>query len=376
MIPADLASRLLSIIEASVQPVTVSREISADLPRMIPGERFTAQIQRALPDGTFQALVAGKTITLALPGTATTGDVLELTAAETRGNTLHARLGTSAETLPAPSVPADSRSTLSQTGQLISQLLTGRHGEAKPLPLETVVKTNLGNTLDTAELAPALKQAISQSGLFYESHLKQWVVGARPLQSLLAEPQAAAIQTPQDAPETHPLTGTIRTPESAAQSAQPREAAAAVIRDAVIETRSDRSDSSPAPQIGLRLPESVTPVVLQQLETLASQQASWQGQIWPGAQMQWTIVDPEAGQDSAGDDEIMVWRSQLRLSLPQLGNLQASLTLGPQGVSVRLSAAEKHSAELLRDAQGSLQEAFSAAGIPLTQIAIREDVSA
>lgn len=377
MIPADLASRLLSILETSVQPIAVSREISDDLPKMVPGERFTAQIQRALPDGTFQALVAGKMITLALPGSAKTGDVLELTASETRGGTLHARLTPSVETPAAPASTADARPMLSQTGQLISQLLTGRYGEAKPLPLAPVISAAPGETLDAIELAPALKQAISQSGMFYESHLKQWVDGARPLQLLLTEPQAALTQPTQDAPEPHAQTQARTASETSAQTAQIRETTVAPARDALVEIRAERNDSLSTPQGGLRLPESVTPVVLQQLETLATQQAAWQGQIWPGAQMQWSIVDPDAGQsDGTDDSETILWRSQLRLSLPQLGELQASLTLGPQGVSIRLGAAEKHSAELMRDAQGSLQDAFDAAGIPLTLVTIREDVGA
>jgi hypothetical protein len=38
--------------------------------------------------------------------------------------------------------------------------------------------------------AAALANAVGQSGLFYESHLAQWVSGARPLSTILQEPQA------------------------------------------------------------------------------------------------------------------------------------------------------------------------------------------
>ncbi|MDS0797238.1 flagellar hook-length control protein FliK, partial [Burkholderia pseudomultivorans] len=39
-------------------------------------------------------------------------------------------------------------------------------------------------------LRAALAQAVSESGLFYESHLAQWLAGRRPLAALLREPQA------------------------------------------------------------------------------------------------------------------------------------------------------------------------------------------
>ena len=78
MIPGDLASRLRGLIEPSVSSLTVVQKVSPSLPEFFTGQRFTAQIQSPLPDGTFQALVAGKSMTLALPHSAKSGDVLEL----------------------------------------------------------------------------------------------------------------------------------------------------------------------------------------------------------------------------------------------------------------------------------------------------------
>ncbi|MBN3829648.1 flagellar hook-length control protein FliK, partial [Burkholderia sp. Ac-20384] len=45
-------------------------------------------------------------------------------------------------------------------------------------------------TLPVAALRAALAQAVSESGLFYESHLAQWLAGQRPLTALMREPQA------------------------------------------------------------------------------------------------------------------------------------------------------------------------------------------
>ena len=78
MIPTDLAARLRILTESLVNPVSPVHEISADLPELPVGQRFTARIESALPDGTFRALVAGRSLTLALPQSAKPGDALEL----------------------------------------------------------------------------------------------------------------------------------------------------------------------------------------------------------------------------------------------------------------------------------------------------------
>ncbi|MDQ7990741.1 MAG: flagellar hook-length control protein FliK, partial [Candidatus Dactylopiibacterium sp.] len=199
MIPVDLASRLRLLLEATVPAVGAPREIGTELPRLVPGERFSAQILNALSDGSFRALVGGKPITLVLPGTATSGDVLDLVVTQRQGATLQARLATTPATdiTQTPQQAAtdaaarsESRPTLSPTGQFISQLLTGRFGEARPLPLSPSGRALLNNPLNTTDIADSLKQAISESGVFYESHQRQWLSGERPLQSLLQEPQA------------------------------------------------------------------------------------------------------------------------------------------------------------------------------------------
>ncbi len=80
MIPADLAARLRLINEASffnteppVAGLQRAREIQAQLPELVPGQRFFATLQRTLPDGTFRALVAGQQMTLSLNSAAEVG---------------------------------------------------------------------------------------------------------------------------------------------------------------------------------------------------------------------------------------------------------------------------------------------------------------
>ena len=81
MIPGDLAARLRLLTEASffsdeppLEPLTSVRPVPSQLPEYRAGDRFTAQIQNALTDGTFEALVDGKTVKLALPQSARPGE--------------------------------------------------------------------------------------------------------------------------------------------------------------------------------------------------------------------------------------------------------------------------------------------------------------
>lgn len=424
MIPADLASHLRVLAESSVQPLGAVHEIPADLPRLEAGQRFTALIQNPLPDGTFRALIAGKTMTLALPDSAKSGDVLELMVTEQKGATIFART-----TATPPASAGDlQRPVLSQTGQLISQLLTGRFGESAPIPLTKGTSSLLPSGPQTAaELAPLLKQTVSKSGLFYESHLRQWADGQLPLTEILDEPQAQ--QTPFSGTQSPLRQGSTSFPSMLLAQSLPEPAggglpAAAGVLPGLAEAPAEASSGAPptktdgpprntsdlatnrpaedtnasrdsdalrprsakleafAEQAGVvtserRVAESLLPLVHQQLDALATHQMCWQGQVWPGAQMQWDIINPDQqGQTTADEEEPAAWRSTLRLSLPQLGEVQAQLVLGSKGLSLRLDAETSGSAQRLRAAQTELLDALQAAGIVVTNLQVSEHVSA
>ncbi|HNB06266.1 MAG TPA: flagellar hook-length control protein FliK, partial [Thauera aminoaromatica] len=195
MIPSDLAARLRTLTEASffeteppVPGLQRAREIQARLPELVPGQRFLATLQRTLPDGSFRAVVAGQQMTLALDGSAKAGDTLELEVTQLTPRTVFARVvgGEAATTAGASAQPA-----LSQTGRLISFLLTG---QPVPSPASLAGNRPLLDAPPTAgsQLVPVLRQALGQSGLFYESHQVQWVLGKLETAALLREPQGQA----------------------------------------------------------------------------------------------------------------------------------------------------------------------------------------
>jgi hypothetical protein len=101
---------------------------------------------------------------------------------------------------------ASTRETLSLAARAILHVLDGE-GQAAP-PSGAVLQAVPTGT--PAQVATALRQAlhqlVQQSGLFYESHLAEWVQGGRPLAELKSEPQArlASPQSPPSAPPSTP----------------------------------------------------------------------------------------------------------------------------------------------------------------------------
>lgn len=338
MIPGDLAARLRMLTEASffsgepnVAPLARVKAISDQLPAFTPGQRVVANLQTAYPGNTYQARIDGREVTLALPQAANAGDTLELVVSHVTPRAVFATLAqptTSAGT--AAATPA-----LSQTGRLISFLLTGQ-------PAAQTAALNGGQPLlaaapqgpgDSALLASRLSSALEQSGLFYESHQARWLAGKLDTAALMQEPQGRN-PTPAAAPATAPGGTDTITPRAANEGLAP-------------------------------IPERLLPLVHQQLDAVATQNFVWQGQVWPGQTMEWEIEDP-AADGRSGDEPDQNWTSTLRLSLPRLGGVEARLHLTPAGVAMRLIADSDTTRQALAAAETRLADALAAADVPLT----------
>jgi hypothetical protein len=415
VIPADLASRLRIFIDSEVKALLPVEELPADLPELAAGQRFSAKIEAALPDGNFRATVGDRSVTLSMPNGAKAGDVLDLVVTSNNDKTISAKLADT--TQPATTAAAQTR--LSPAGQLISQLLTGRHSESQPATLNRNEPLLPAPPAKAAALTPVLRQAVSESGLFYESHQAQWVEGETSLESLLREPQGqsspasqqssplstllsalpsavpgllqdtplptseATQQTAQSAQPEHP-----QNPAPPAPPAPPASPAAsdsnAQLRNSLpqdagqpdAERRSTGDNSQQTTHAGaLKIAEQLMPLVHQQLDTLATHQALWQGQVWPGQTMQWEILDPEgqshSSSDQADGNEPPPWQSTLRLRMPHLGGIEAQLVITAAGVAVRVSTDTVQAADQLRDGGEALGSALEAAGVPLTGFAVQ-----
>ena len=188
LIPPDIGLRLRLQNDLLPQPITPLQEIPADLPDLKAGQTFSARIQEVLPESTYRALVAGKSITLSLPESVKSGDILELVVVDRTPKTIIAQLAP--QSGAAAEAAADyPHTTLSRAAQLIGTLLPAEGEAPSAAPLNRGQPLLAQPPQTGRELAPVLGKAVAESGLFYESHQAQWVAGKLPLASLLQEPQ-------------------------------------------------------------------------------------------------------------------------------------------------------------------------------------------
>ncbi|QKM52798.1 flagellar hook-length control protein FliK [Burkholderia glumae] len=248
-----------------------------------------------------------------------------------------------------------------------------------------------------AALAAALSRAVSGSGLFYESHLSQWLSGQRTTADLAQEPQAqltrgAATSAPADgsrpaapaagapgqppaqearqaAPGQFSASGAHAYASFAADDAAGRLFAATAGRPDG--TAPGQSGADPAANTAAAMAAvhpATLPLVRQQLDLLATEQFRWAGEAWPGARLDWS-VEPDGGQGASAEAPI-AWRTRLVLALPSLGTVDAELVLTGSQVVARLRATEAGAAKL--SAQGdALRQRLLASGLELGGLSIR-----
>ena len=81
--------------------------------------------------------------------------------------------------------------------------------------------------------------------------------------------------------------------------------------------------------------------------------------------MDWEIEDATRERTAEGADDPPAWTTSLRIALPRLGGIAASLSLSAAGVAVVVRAADGPSVDILQAGAGDLYESLGAAGVPL-----------
>ncbi len=414
--PKTIIAQLAEQGGETTQGATLSRAaqsigtlLTADMPDLRLGQKFTAKIQEVLQDNSYKALVNGKSVTLSLPVPVEAGQTLELQVIDRSPTTTVVRLAEQPGPAMAETAEPYPFTTLSRAGQMIGALVTpeGKSPPAAPLNRGEPLLAQPPQT--GAELAPALGKAVVQSGLFYESHQAQWVAGKLPLATLLQEPQgqhsapdlvaggtnAAAgfpllAKLPQ---EDLPLQSNalahgemaanlVKEPQGKTKSeiaayagmeaaARPHEEAA--VKQAVQPGANSHTESiETRPQAAQTMPEDVRPLVQQQLDAAATQRLLWHGEVWPGQTMQWEIARDQTGGGPGAEAEDR-WATTLRLTTPRLGEVDAALHLSGGGVRISLATSSDTSAADLRAAVPALEQALASAGVPLLGILVKHE---
>lgn len=341
MIPNDLVARLRLLTESTVNPVAAVHGITGELPELPVGQRFQARIEQILPDGTFRAVVADRHLTLALDESARPGDTLDLVV-RARSPRLITAQRSGAEL--AGEVPP---ATLSRAGQLIGTLLADTERPAQAAILTRAEPLLPQPASQAALLAPALKQAIVESGLFYESHQAQWIAGRYPLEALRQEPQARQGRSLQNRAPAQAVQNTVAT--EASEGALPAD----------LRSETSTPGSRPAELV----PAELQPLVQQQLDAAATQHIVWRGEVWPTQFLQWEIEADSQQREEGAAAPGEQWSTRLKLTLPHLGEVDAVLVLTPEKVSLHMTATAPGSL-VLKQGFGELATAFAAAGLP------------
>lgn len=361
MLPPNLISALQVLSRAGKPLVTATPDTPppAAVAKMEPGQKFQGTVQAEISQGLFKVQVAGQAIQMRLPSQIKSGDVLELEVISTQPR-LTFQMAASTNPLSTPE-------QIGGMARLLSNLTEQ--------PLEKPIVQQLGSKAvwpsseqapDSKQLAGALREALANSGLFYESHQAQWVRGERSTAQLLVEPQ-------------NQLTGKTVLPGADGNSQQPtgQQLAARPLllqqNDDLYSSPSTSSPQSPKPAGDPAQPiaRELVPLVQQQLHTLETHQLTWVGQVWPGQDMQWEIQGQPEHQAPRQQAE-REWSTEMELALPKLGDVHARLTFAGSGLRMTLHAADSSTVELFNRSLPQLRNRLADAGITLASAMVEK----
>jgi hypothetical protein len=184
-----------------------------------------------------------------------------------------------------------------------------------------------------AVLAVALRNAISQSGLFYESHLEQWLNGTRTLEAVKQEPQG-------------------KLPP--------------ILAFSPAEINSNATQAS-SPSIAQEPHAWLQQNLVQQLAILNNPTVVWTGQVWNGQQLtlQTTRDSPKSVDSEAS------WVTRLSLDMPTLGRIEVIISLDSLGVDIDIRSGTPKAKAQLQTHQLALGNRLADAGCRLRRMNVR-----
>lgn len=310
MIPNALRNALARVLAATPIPRIELEADVARTPAREVGQFLQARLVADLPNGRSLIDVQGFRFDVKLPLPVRIGQTLQLEVLALAPKLTFALHG-------AQQAASADAVAMSDSVRQLAAVLDRLASETPAAPMARATPVLAAPPENPAQLAKALQSAVSRSGLFYESHQAQWVAGERPLTELMQEPQAM-------------LT---------------------------------RSSDPVHPQ--------ATALVQQQLETLDTRQVIWVGQVWPDQALEWRIEE-ETRHDEASGEAPAAWKTSLRLTLPQLGAMTATLSILGNDVRLTLAPAAEDAKSALRAGEPALRTAFERAGLSLRVVAVSD----
>lgn len=348
MIRPEALTRLRLLVGAVRAPL-VAGEPDRELPPLQRGQPIDGRVEQQFRAG-YIVTVRGRSFEFRLPDGTRPGDLLRMVYVNDDPRPTFALLR-------IERANDQGESKLSDAGKLLAMLqeIPAEAGE-EPAPRE-VAPVFQSRIPETAQAATLLREALTLSGLFYESHQAQWVQGTRSTEQLQREPQGKLSPMPAaTSVETIELQGlplsneTARSAESAHKEVPP-----ALEPDQL--SQPDKIARSPAH------PDTF-PIIRQQLRALESGHVAWRGMVWPDQFMEWQVGDGTPRPEQ-GNEVPRTWRTELKLTLPNMGVLLARIELDVNGARLHFVADSEPHARRLRHEAAALAGRFAASGIPM-----------
>lgn len=237
-------------------------------------------------------------------------------------------LAATREALTSELITRLTASNLSPTGLLLARLSANEEASATPesLPLA-------GDNPSAEELRSSLQKSITQSGVFYESHLARWTAGTLPLEDILQEPQARARANVDTVP-------------------------------------------TDAPRQELPINEELAPILRRQISILENATLLWRGDVWPGqpAEIEIRPDNRRAAQENDASQATTTWTTRISLDLPELGEVQATIRLSGQSVALSIAGGAGPSTYALESGRLDLEEALAAHRISIERFSVVSNV--
>lgn len=247
----------------------------------------------------------------------------------------HARAGSSLGNPITPGAPSSSQTHFSPAARSIANLLALYPAPRSSLALPTALLGD-GEPPDAANIASRLTASLRDSGLFYESHLRQWHNGTAPRHQLEREPQMLHFQQHGKAPAT----------VLAGHSQEP---------------------------VG----DALQGIVRHQLEMLASPVIRWEGDAWSGILLALLIHPPgDAGKQQSDEEEPTTedspWHTEINLDLRAGGHLKAAVLLKGDSLKIDLRATSPSTLRSLEENTANLHARLNEHGFGSIEVSFAQ----
>jgi hypothetical protein len=309
-----------------------------------PGQQVQAEILANLPNHRTIVRIAGELLKMELPLNVQPGETLAMTfvGEEPRLTFALSRSANSA-------VPVN----ISDTGKLLAMLTRNDSGQqADALSRLKIIQD--GPPDDASMLASLLRESLTFSGVFYESHLAQWVLGEYAFKKLRREPQGKLSTRTKNACDA-----------GSPRNRQPWTDDGSGSENLAFSERISSKDGMD--EFSSKVASETMPIVREQMQAMHSGMFLWQGEVWPDQYMEWTVGEREPESEQGNGKQ---WETTLRLKMNWLGTIKATLKLSGEGLRLDIITDSSSAAAAMVYEKDGLTESMSNAGLRIMRMAI------